>query len=47
MYTVETVVKASYRETPPEDTETMYKLDELDSLLNDAEVKAGLLERIG
>jgi len=39
-------VKQSFRETDPDDTETMEKIDALDELLDDPEVKAALLEKI-
>ena len=39
-------VKESYRETSPGDEDTMSKLDTLDELLEDPEVKAALLEKI-
>jgi len=44
---VEGDVKQDYRDTDPEDTETLEKLDTLDGLLDDPEVKAALLEKIG
>jgi integrase len=40
-------MKQSYRETPPGDTDTMEKLDTLDELLEDPEVRAALVEKIG
>lgn len=40
-------MKESYKQTDPEDTETMGKLDQLDDLLEDPEVKAALLEKLG
>lgn len=43
---VEADVKHSYRETTPEDTETMDKIDTLDGLLKDPDVKQALLERV-
>lgn len=39
-------VKQSYRETPPEDEDMKSKLDTLDELLEDPEVKEALLEKI-
>ena len=47
MHTVETDMQDSYRETPPEETETMDKLDALDSLLDDPEVKTALIKHMG
>ena len=38
--------KKDYRDAPPEDSETVDKLDTLDSLLEDPEVKAALLEKL-
>ena len=43
---IEDSVKHSYRETNPGDAETMEKIDMLDELLTDPEVKAALLEKI-
>lgn len=43
---IEASVKQDYRDTDPEDTETMEKIDTLDELLTDPEVKAALLEKI-
>jgi len=43
---VETDVKRDYRETDPEDEDTVEKLDTLDELLDDPEVKAALLEKL-
>ncbi|MFB6255565.1 MAG: tyrosine-type recombinase/integrase [Haloplanus sp.] len=40
-------LKRSYAETDPEDTDTQEKLDALDDLLDDPEVKAALLKKIG
>lgn len=40
-------VKADYRDTDPEDTDTQEKIDTLDDLLDDPEVKAALLEKFG
>jgi integrase/recombinase XerD len=39
-------MKDSYRDADPEDTETMDKIDQLDDLLDDPEVKAALLEKL-
>lgn len=44
--TIDDSVKESYKQTAPEDNETMDKIDELDTLLDDPEVKAALLERM-
>lgn len=43
---IEQDMKDAYRETDPEDTETMEKVDQLDELLDDPEVKAALLEKL-
>jgi integrase len=43
---IEDQLKDSYREADPEDTETMEKLDMLDDLLDDPEVKTALLEKL-
>lgn len=43
---IESDMKRSYKETEPGDTETMEKIDALDDLLNDTEVKAALLEEL-
>jgi hypothetical protein len=40
-------LKQSYAETDPEDTDTQEKLDTLDDLLDDPEVKAALLKKLG
>lgn len=40
-------MKESYRERHPRDTDTQDKLDILDDLLDDAEVKSALLSRMG
>lgn len=37
-------MKDSYREADPEDSDTMEKVDKLDELLDDPDVKAALLE---
>jgi hypothetical protein len=37
----------SYKQTDPDDTETMDKIDKLDELLEDPEVQAALLEKMG
>lgn len=39
-------IKNSYREADPEDTEQMDKIDQLDDLLDDPEVKSFLLEKM-
>ncbi|WP_416839113.1 tyrosine-type recombinase/integrase [Haloferax sp. DFSO52] len=44
---VATDVKRSYAQTDPDDTETQAKIDALDSLLDDPEVKTALLRRMG
>jgi integrase len=44
---IDTDVKQDYRDTDPEDTDTLEKLDTLDDLLEDPEVKAALLEKLG
>lgn len=43
---VEADLKQDYRETDPADSETVGKLDTLDKLLDDPEVKAALLEKV-
>ncbi|MFB6228928.1 MAG: tyrosine-type recombinase/integrase [Halobacteriales archaeon] len=43
----ESKVKESYKQTDPEDTDTQEKLDTLDDLLEDPEVKDALLEKVG
>ena len=40
-------MKQSYKQTDPEDTDTQEKLDTLDNLLDDPEVKTALLEKLG
>jgi integrase/recombinase XerD len=40
-------MKESYKQTDPEDTDTQEKIDTLDNLLDDPEVKAALLEKLG
>lgn len=40
-------MKESYKQTDPEDTDTQEKLDTLDDLLDDPQVKAALLEKLG
>jgi len=40
-------MKQSYKQTDPEDTDTQEKLDTLDDLLDDPEVKTALLEKLG
>ncbi|MFT4922574.1 MAG: integrase/recombinase XerD [Haloarculaceae archaeon] len=45
--TIEDSLKDSYKQTPPGDADTMEKLDTLDELLDDPEVKAALLEKLG
>ncbi|GAB7009038.1 hypothetical protein [Halorubrum trueperi] len=42
-----TDMKESYRETHPDDMDTQDKLDALDDLLDDPDVKTALLSRIG
>jgi integrase len=44
---IEDDMKNSYREVDPEDTDTQEKLDTLDDLLKDPEVKDALLEKVG
>lgn len=44
---VESDVKRDYADTDPEDTTTKAKLDTIDDLLDDPEVKTALLERMG
>lgn len=44
---IQSGIKDSYRETDPEDADTMHKLDTLDELLDDPEVKQVLLEKLG
>lgn len=44
---VESDLKTDYRNTDPADEETMEKLDTLDAMLDDPEVKAALLDKIG
>jgi hypothetical protein len=39
-------LKQTYRETDPEDTETMEKVDQLDELLNDPEIRQLIHERL-
>ncbi len=39
--------KGSYKKTEPEDAETMDKIDALDALLEDPQLKAALLDRLG
>ena len=43
---IEDQVKGSYAETDPEDGETMEKVDAVDELLDDPDVKQALLERL-
>ncbi|AGN01154.1 integrase family protein [Salinarchaeum sp. Harcht-Bsk1] len=43
---IEEDVKADYRETDPSDEETMERLETLDELLDDPEVKEALFERV-
>jgi len=40
-------VKESYKQVDPEDTDTQEKLDTLDEILDDPEVKSALLEKLG
>lgn len=42
----ESKVKESYKQADPEDTETMDKLDTLDEILDDPEIKTALLEKL-
>jgi len=44
---IEDQVKESYRQTDPDNTETQEKIDALDELLDDPDVKTALLERLG
>ena len=44
--TVEDNLKESYKQADPSDSDTMEKIDELDDLLDDPEVKAALLEKL-
>ena len=44
---VDADLKADYRQTDPEDTGTNAKLDALDEILDDPEVKEALLEKLG
>ena len=44
--TVEDSLKESYKQADPNDTDTMGKIDQLDDLLDDPEVKAALLEKL-
>ena len=43
---VDTKIKESYKEADPSDTETVDKIDTLDEILEDPEVKAALLEKL-
>jgi len=43
---IEQDMKDSYREVDPEDDDTIEKIDQLDELLDDPEVKAALLEKL-
>jgi integrase/recombinase XerD len=43
---LDTDVKDSYKQTHPEDTDTQEKIDQLDDLLDDPDVKAALLEKL-
>lgn len=43
---VDSLIKKSYRDADPSDSDTLEKLDVLDELLNDPEVKKALLEKI-
>ena len=45
--TAEDEIKESYKQVDPDDADTMEKLDRLDDLLDDPEVKSALLEKIG
>jgi len=42
----ESKVKESYKQADPDDAETMDKIDTLDEILDDPEVKAALLEKL-
>jgi integrase len=44
---IDSDMKESYKETDPEDRETQEKLDALDEILDDPEVKSALLEKLG
>jgi flavoprotein len=44
---IEEDMKKSYREVDPEDTETMEKLDQLNELLKDPEIREMLKEKMG
>lgn len=44
---IEQDMKDSYREVDPEDMDTQEKVDAIDDLLDDPEVKSVLLEKIG
>jgi hypothetical protein len=43
---VDSKTKESYKQVDPEDTETQGKVDQLDELLNDPDVKALLAEKL-
>jgi integrase len=43
---IQSDMKDSYREADPEDSDTMQKIDQLDDLLEDPDVKAALLEKL-
>lgn len=43
---IEGQMKDSYKQTDPDDTATQEKIDALDDLLDDPEVKAALLEKL-
>jgi len=45
--TVEDAVKESYKQTDPEDTDTQEKIEVLDDILKDPDVKTALLEKLG
>lgn len=45
-HTVEADVKADYQETEPDDSETMGKVELLDKLLDDPEVRAALASQL-
>lgn len=44
---VDSDLKQDYRDTDPEDADTMARLETLDELLNDPEIKTALFEKMG
>ena len=46
-YEAESDVKQSYAQTDPDDADTQGKIDTVDALLDDPDVKAALLRRMG